>query len=488
MTIVSPMKPRGHQMTWLRAVTAIALTVVLAAPALAAQTAYLRVPHTAAGATQELSLEVNKSILVDLPTNAGEVIASQPAVANVVMRSKTRAIIQGVAAGDTNIFFLDPAGNNIAVFDVKVIQTSGGGGASDIGPALESALARNLQGSRIRIESVTLDDPSGATTNRVVLTGTVRSQDDLAKAVLMAVQFAGGEGNVANLLTISGNQQVKLKVTVAEVSRDTVKQLGINLDGALSIGPVTLGLESQPATGGASGVANNNGVSLGYDDGMFSLEASLRALERRGALRTLAEPTLTAISGQPASFLAGGEFPVPTGVSGGEVSYTFKEFGVKLSFTPTVKSNGIIGLVVDTSVSELTTEGGFSIGGITIPATKNRQATTSVEMGSGQTLAIAGMLQDTIRQQINQLPGLGNIPILGALFRSRDFIHSQTELIILVTPYFAEPGYDVSKPTDNMQVAGDAEAIFLGHLEKLYGVGDDGMRGTYNGSVGFVLD
>jgi pilus assembly protein CpaC len=475
----SPRSP----MHWLRAAAVAAMAALFAAPALSAGQAYLRVPHSATGTQQSVSLEVNKSILVDLPTNAGEVIASQPAVATVVMRSKTRAIIQGISGGDTNIFFLDPAGNNIAVLDLRVYTSR-----SDVGDALESALARNLPGSRIRVESVTLDGGGTGSTNRVVLSGTVRSQDDLVKAVAMATQFSGSAENVANLLSVNGNQQVRLKVTVAEVGRDTVKQLGINLDGSLTIGNVTLGLDNQPANGGASGVTNSNGVSVGYDDGVFSLEASLRALEPRGALRTLAEPTLTAMSGQEASFLAGGEFPVPTGVSDGEITFTFKEFGVKLKFTPTVKSNGIIGLVVDSSVSELTTEGGFSVGGITVPATKNRQATTSVELPAGQTLAIAGMLQDSIRQQINQLPGLGNIPILGALFRSRDFIHSQTELVILVTPYMAEPGYDDSKPTDNMQIAGDAEAIFLGHLEAMYGVGNDGMRGTYKGSVGFVLD
>jgi pilus assembly protein CpaC len=235
-------------------------------------------------------------------------------------------------------------------------------------------------------------------------------------------------------------------------------------------------------------VRNSNGSTLGIASDTFTLDASLRALERRGALRTLAEPTLTALSGHEASFNAGGEFPVPTQVQDGEVTYEFKPFGVQLKFTPTVRSDGIIGLAVDTSVSELTTEGGISVGSTSIPATKNRQAATSVEMRPGETLAIAGMLQDSVRQQINQLPGLGNIPILGALFRSRDFLHSQTELVILVTPYMAEPSYHASKPTDNMIVAGDAEAIFLGRMEKMYGVGEDGMRGAYNGSVGFVLD
>jgi pilus assembly protein CpaC len=457
----------GHRAKW-RTTLALLAAMALAAPVAAAEPAYLRVANKAMGTIQSLALEVNKSLLVDLPTNVGEVIASQPAVATVVMRSKTRAIVQGVSGGDTNIFFLDPAGNNIAVLDLKVYQPR-----SDVGNALETAIARNIPGSRIKVESVLLE----GSTNRVVLTGTARSQDDLDKATVMAVQFAGGADNVANIATVNGQQQVKLQVVVAEVNREAVKQFGINLDGSITVGPVTLGLGSQPAQGGVSGVSNDNGVSLEYNSGGISLEASLKALERRGALRTLAKPTLSALSGQPAEFQAGGDFPYTTVVDGSS-STAFKQYGVFLNFTPTVKSNGNIQLLVDTAVKE--PAGG---GGVT-----NRSAKTTVEIPAGQTLAIAGMLQDTVRQQINQLPGLGNIPILGALFRSRDFIHSQTELVILVTPYMTEPSYDQSKPTDNMVVAGDAEAIFLGHMEKMYGVGDDGMRGTYNGSVGFVLD
>lgn len=463
----------------LLAALALGATLALAAPAAAGEPNYLKVSTQAMGATQFMALEVNKSIIVDLPASATEVIASQPAIANVIMRSKTRALVQGVTGGDTNIFFLDANGRYISVLDIKVYQPR-----SDVGNALEAAIARNIPGSRIKVESVILDEKA----NRVVLTGTALSQDDLTKATLMAVQFAGDEKNVANIATVSGGQQVKLKVVVAEVQRDTVKQLGINLDGSITVNALTLGFENTPSIGGASGVANTNGISANIAAGPFALDASLRALERRGALRTLAEPTLTAISGQEASFLAGGEFPVPTDVSDGNITYTFKEFGVKLSFTPTVKSNGQIGLAVNTDVSELTTEGGISAGGITIPATKKRQASTSVEMPSGQTLAIAGMLQDTVRQQVNAFPGLGNVPILGALFRSRDFIHSQTELVILVTPYLAEPGPAPQLPTDNFQVAGDAEAIFLGHMETMYGVDGATAAGNYSGSVGFVLD
>lgn len=445
-----------------------------------AEITHLRVSSGAVGATQRISLEINKSLIVDLPANVGEVIVSQPSVAGAMMRSKSRAIIQGVGAGDTNIFFLDTAGRTISVLDIEIFQPR-----SDVGSALEASLARIIPGSAIRVESVTLN---GAT-NRVVLSGTVNSQDDERRAIAIAIQFAGDPENVASVINIAGAQQVMLQVTIAEVNREAVKQLGINLNGTATIGPVTLGLQNNPALGGASNVITTNGGSAGVVVPGFSLTATLRALERRSALRTLAEPNLTAISGQEAEFLAGGEFPVPTEIGdNGQITYTFKEFGVRLKFTPTVKSNGIIGLVVDTKVSEPTTEGGFAVGGITIPATKQREARTSVELAAGQTLAIAGLIQDSVRQQINKLPGLGDIPILGALFRSRDFIRAQTELVVLVTPYLAFPGAAPALPTDGMVIAGDAEAIFLGHMEKMYGVGPGGMRGSYGGSVGFVLD
>jgi pilus assembly protein CpaC len=443
------------------------------------ETTHLRVSNKAYGATQNIELEVNKSMIIDLPAGVGEVVATQPGVATVIMRSKQRAIVQGVSGGDTNIFFLDQATRTISVINLKVFQPR-----SDVGNALQSALARSIPGSRLEVESVILNDVE----NRVVITGTVLSGDDLAKATLIAVQFAGKEENVANIATVTGSQQVMLQVTVAEVNREAIKQLGINLNGTAVIGGTTIGLQNNPSLGGASNVITSNGFGVSGSLPGLSINATLRALERNAALRTLAEPNLTAISGQEAEFLAGGEFPVPTAVEDGKITYTFKEFGVKLKFTPTVKSNGIIGLVVDTSVSEPTTEGGFAVEGVTIPATKNRQAKTSVELAAGETLAIAGLMQDSVRQQINKLPGLGDIPILGALFRSRDFIHSQTELVILVTPYLAQPGPRPELPTDSMVVAGDAEAIFLGRMESMYGVGPGGMRGSYSGSVGFVLD
>lgn len=454
---------------------ALAATLCLAAPvgAYAANTAiYIKVPNRVGGANQPVSLDVNKSMIVDLPTNVGEVIVGQPSVATVIMRTKTRAIIQGVAGGDTNVFFLDGAGNNISVFDIKVVQPR-----SDVGNALEAAIARNIPGSHIRVESVLLDGG----TNRIVLSGTAQSDDDLNKAKLVAAQFAGGEPNVASIVSISGNQQVMLKVTVAEVSRSVVKELGINL--GITGGGLITGLVNRPndALGLTSGITANLGggqITASANIGGMQIDAALNALTRRNALKTLAEPVLTAMSGQPAEFLVGGEIPFQTIVPGSNlVTTTYKQYGVKLNFTPTVKSNGNISVVVDTSVSE--PAGGGAI--------TSRGAKTTVEIPAGCTLAIGGLIQDDEKHQIAQMPGLGDIPILGALFRSRDYIHDQTELVIMVTPVMADYGRP-DLPTDDYAIAGDAEAVFLGHLEKQYGVGSDGMRGGYKGSIGFVLD
>jgi pilus assembly protein CpaC len=429
---------------------------------------YMHVSAQAMGSRQQMALDVNKSMILDLPTEVGEVIASQPAVATVVMRTKTRAIIQGVAGGDTNIFFLDPAGNNITVLDIKVVQPR-----SDVGNALEAAIARNIPGSRVRVESVLLGDA-----NRVVLSGTALSQDDVDKAQRIAVQFAGSSENVASIISVNGNQQVMLKVTVAEVDRTAIKQLGLDLNVSSSGGLIT-GLINSPnsALGGVSGAIATGTVSASANLGPLSISATLKALAKRNALRTLAEPTLTAMSGQPAEFLVGGEFPYDASDGNGHVVTAFKEYGVKLAFTPTVKSNGRIGLLVDTNVSEPSGGG----------AVTERGAKTTVEIPAGCTLAIGGLLQENEKHQLAQMPGLGDIPILGALFRSRDYIHEQTELVIMVTPVMAEYGRP-DLPTDNYAIAGDAEAIFLGHLEKQYGVGNDAMRGGYKGSVGFILD
>jgi pilus assembly protein CpaC len=438
-----------------------ALVAILAAgPGLGtamAQETQLTISPQAYGATRSIDIEVNKSMILDLPAGVAEVVITQPGIAAAIMRTRTRAILQGITGGNTNMFFLDDAGNTIQILDVNIT------GGSAVGTAIESALARVIPGSNITVESIALNG-----SDRVVLTGTVLSGEDKQRAEAIAAQFAGSAENVASILDVSGSQQVMLQVTVSEVRREVAKQLGINLSGTVTIGSANFGFNSTQT-------ALTNGVNGTFPIGNASITAAIRALEERDALRVLAQPTLTAMSGESARFLAGGE--LPTGFFNDE----YKPYGVELDFTPTVKSNGVIGLKVDTSVSEPQTDGSLT----------KRQASTSVELPVGTTLAIGGLLDERTSQAVNQLPGLGNIPILGALFRSREYQTQQTELVILVTPYLVapSPANAIPVPTDTTTMASDAEAVFLGKLENMYGVGGTApMRGSISGSVGFVLD
>ncbi len=453
-----------HGLLAAAAVTLIAATLTTTMPAMAVETTHLRLTQASFGGTQNLSLDVNKSVLIDLPADVKEVIVSQPAVAPTIMRTKRRAIVQGGSAGATNIFFLDGNGRTISVINVTVQVPP-----SDITRSLEVMLRRVIPGSNIRVESITTPEDNKT---HFLLTGTVFNAQDKAVAEAMAADLSDDDQATSSLIEVLGPQQVALKVTVAEVQRDALREFGINLSGSLSIGNVNLGFNSQQASG-------SNGIAGSFNAPNISIDASLRALERRGAVHSLAEPTLTAMSGQPAEFLVGGEFPVTVRDNNGTPTTTFKQFGVNLNFTPVIRSNGQILLAVDTSVSEPTNGGGIT----------QRSAKTTVELGAGETLSIAGIFQDQVRQQIQQMPGLGDIPILGALFRSREFVRNRTELVILVTPCLAEPGRPVL-PTDKTEIASDAEAIFLGRMENMYGVGhrQGELRAGYNGSVGFILD
>lgn len=451
---------------------AVGLLMSTVMTAALADETHVTISAAAYGATRPVEIEVNKTALIDLPAGAAEVIVTQPNVAAAIMRSRTRAIVQGIAGGDTNIFFLDDQGRTIAVLDVAVTEAESG-----MGRTLEAALARVIPGSRIRVEAVTGSNSDDTT--HFVLTGTVQTAQDKAVAEQLASDISGGEPR-GSLIQIIGAQQVMLQVTVSEVNREVAKQFGINLSGSISVGNVNLGFNNDVSSLG--GLSTGNGLNAtGMGFGGLNIDAAIRALETRGGLRVLAQPTLTAISGQEANFLAGGEIPYGTTDALGNRTVIFRPYGVELSFTPVVKANNVIALTVDTSVSEPQTNGALT----------KRQANTSVELPAGTTLAIGGLLQETTRQQIDQLPGLGDIPILGALFRSRDFQTQQTELVILVTPYLVapSPANAIPLPTDRSAVASDAEGIFLGKLETMYGVGNTGeMRGTFNGSVGFVLD
>jgi pilus assembly protein CpaC len=460
-----------------------ALAALIAGTALApmapATGADARVPIIKVAASEATSrfvpLGVGKSVAIDLPTDIKDVLVADPKIANAVIRSSRRVYMIGVKIGQTNIFFFDAQGRQIAGFDIAVTRDLNG---------LRAALKQALPDSDIRIEGVS---------DGVMLTGTAASSQESQQAFDLASRLVGDGNKVVNGITVRGRDQVLLKVTVAEVQRDVIKQLGIDISGTLNYGTAVVNFNSSNSFN-ASGVSPSSSLAAAFG-GNPHITATLQAMERAGVIRTLAEPNLTAISGETATFLAGGEFPVVTGTSG-PPAYTpqveFKKFGVSLIFTPIVLSGGRISLKVMTETSELSTDGALSVpGGISIPSLKTRRAETTVEIPSGGSLALAGMIQEQTKQSISGLPGLMQIPILGTLFKSRDFINHQTELMILVTPYVvrAVAQKQLSRPDDGFSDPSDPSSVLLGHLNRIYGVaGKTEQPHNYHGNYGFILD
>jgi pilus assembly protein CpaC len=453
-----------------------------------------------AGALRFVPLGVGKSVTIDLPRDAKEVLVADPKIANAVVRSARRAYLIGVSVGQTNVYFFDANGQQIAGYDIAVTRDLNG---------IRSAIKRALPNADIRIEGLG---------DGVVLTGTVANAAEGQHAFDLASRLAGEDTKVVNGLVIKGREQIMLKVTVAEVQRDVIKQLGINLSGSLGFGTTVLNFNTsnpfsvtgQPLSttavkpGWMGGInPNPNRDSFLDGNGVFrnTLQATLQAAERAGVVRTLAEPNLTAISGESADFLVGGEFPILAGFScqSGtnfcQPTIQFKKFGVSLNFTPVVLSEGRISLKVKTEVSELSTEGAFTmiIGSqmATIPSLRVRRADTTIEIPSGGTLAMAGMIQEQTKQAINGFPGLMQVPILGALFKSRDYINKQTELVVLVTPYVvrAVAEKQLARPDDGFVDSSDPSAILLGRFNRIYGVpGRPVPAKAYHGKYGFILD
>jgi pilus assembly protein CpaC len=429
-----------------------------------------------------VALGVGKSLVVDLPRDIKDVLVANPAVANAVVRSARRAYLIGAAIGQTNVFFFDAEGRQIAGFDIAVKRDLNG---------MRAALRQLLPQGDVRLEGVG---------DGVMLSGSVASAGESQQAYDLAARLVGDGAKVVNSLTIRGRDQVMLKVTVAEVQRTVIKQLGIDLNGSVGYGTTVVNFNT-----------NNPFTALGQPlstppsslSGTFkSVNATLRAMERAGVLHTLAEPNLTAISGESANFLAGGEFPILTGytcqVTGGtnicQPQVQFKKFGVGLNFTPVVLSEGRISLKVMSEVSEVTSDNALLVQAsppVTIPGIKTRRAETTLEIPSGGSLAMAGMIREQTKQQINGIPGLMQLPILGTLFKSRDYINDQTELMVIVTPYIvhAVAQKELSRPDDGFADAPDPATVLLGKFNRIYGAaGRPDPHGGYHGSYGFILD
>jgi pilus assembly protein CpaC len=429
-----------------------------------------------------LALGIGKSIVIDLPRDIKDVLVADPKIANAVVRSAQRAYIIGAAVGQTNIVFFDSSGLQIAAYDIAVKRDLNG---------LRAALKQALPNSDIQIEGVG---------ESVMLSGSAASPIEAQQAGDLAARLAGSADKVVNSITVRGRDQVMLKVTVAEVARSIIKQMGVDLSGSLNYGTSVVSFNNaNPFT--ATGQAITSNTITGAFGSTPSVQATIRAMESAGVVRTLAEPNLTAISGESATFIAGGEFPIPTGVTcqttaSGSVgqcapSIAFKKFGISLNFTPIVLAEGRISLRVMTEVSEVSNDNSITVTGISVPSVKTRRAETTLEIPSGGSMAMAGLIQDQTKQAINGLPGLSTLPVLGALFRSRDYQNNQTELMVLVTPYIvrAVAQKDLSRPDDGFASAADPQADLLGSINRIYGVpGHTEPAKNYRGTYGFITD
>ncbi|WP_244613447.1 type II and III secretion system protein family protein [Methylosinus sp. Ce-a6] len=438
--------------------------------------------------SRRIAMGVGKSIIVDLPAEAAEIVIGNPKVANAVARSARKLYIMGAETGQTTIFALDRSGRQIANLEISIGRDVG-----ELGPLLRVALPKS------NITARTVNDT-------IILTGTVESAAEAQRAVDIAKGFAarsasaqgngaGGDGLVVNALTINTQDQVMLKVTVAEVQRRVVKQLGVS---AKSGGETIL-------TGGWGKLVQENPFAVNSAltasalslSGPNSTTATLRAYERYGVSRILAEPTVTAVSGEAAKFTVGGEVAVPGNgncISGSilcTVGIVFKQYGVSLNFTPVVLAEGRILLHLATEVTEVDYQGAQTYNGVTVPGFKTRKNETSVELPSGGSIATAGLLQQKSDQAINGLPGLINLPVLGALFRSRDYLRNETELLIVVTPYIARSvqARDVARPDDGFADASDPQGWLLGRVNRLYANPHNPQAAPrLKGRVGFIQD
>lgn len=466
-----------------RAATVLAAAALSAAAwAGPAPSALAASPVIASNAARHIKIGLNKSIVVRLPVAARDVLIGNPAIVEAVVRTQNTAYLFAKKVGQTNAFFFDGKGRQILSLDIDVAQDT---------KSLTNLINRSIPGNHITVDSAG---------DNIVLGGTAANAAEARLAFDLATKFVGDEKKVLSNVAISGKEQVMLRVRVAEVQREVLKQLGVDLTKiAAQAGDFTIkAFTANPFTLGG-GLLGGTSVGLGYNGNNVQVNALMQAMERDGLLRTLAEPTLTAISGESAKFLAGGEFPVITGSScdsGNNNICTntveFKQFGVGLGFTPVVLSGGRISLKINTEVSELSPENSIStVSGVAIPGLKVRRAETTVELPSGGSMVLAGLIQQKTKQDINGTPGLKDLPVLGALFRSRDFQTNQTELVVICTPFLVQSVNEkqLATPDDRLGIATDRQTILFGRLNKVYGVPGDVPKGVvYHGNVGFIVE
>jgi len=437
---------------------------------------------------KNLQLGVGKSVIVDLPEDAAEIYVGDPRIANAIVRSAKRIYVSAIANGQTTIFALGRDGRKIAIVEVSV--------GRDVGQ-LSNLLNAAIPGNDIHVRTVA---------DSIILTGSVASAGDAQKASDIASGFiadaggtfsfgaagisasGGSTGKVINSLTIRGLDQVSLKVTVAEIRRDVSKQLGVTMSGSGPNGSLTL--DNPFAINGALSATQ---ATLNWMRGSGDFSATIKAFERQGVAHTLAEPTVTAVSGESAKFMAGGTIPIANSQSctGGlcQVGFIQQPYGVTLNFTPVVLSQGRIQLRIATEVTDVDYSKQVTFSGVSIPGFRTRNNVTTVELPSGGSIATAGLISTQSQQAINGLPGLMNLPVLGALFRSRDYQRDETELMVIVTPYIVhaiDPS-QVVRPDQNFEDSSDPQAVLLGRVNRIYSTsGSLRPLPGYAGKIGFI--
>ena len=481
--------------------------------AVAQSASIVRITESGSGIRKRLKLGLNKALVIDLPEDAHDILVADPSLADAVTRTSRRIYLFGKTVGQTNIFIFGEGGREIVSFDLEVERDISG---------LEANIRRFIPESDIKVEIVS---------DNIVLTGSVRTPQDSARAVQLADAFLkGGEATtrnisltggdnggdaaifaerrqvsqIVNMLTIEGEDQVTLKVTVAEVSRQVLKQLGFN--GSIGSSTSSNGFEFSNPSNLGNAISTASKIASGsIGSGSLNFASYLNAMEQAGVVRTLAEPSLTAISGEQAKFYVGGDFRIagtqevtldkdtntPTITRETETV----DYGITLNFKPVVLSPGRISLKIETNVSEPTYEGnvvtgnyGRNIPGSTYMSVRKRETSTTVELPSGGSIVIAGLVQDNVRQAMSGLPGMSKIPIFGTLFRSKDFIRNETELVIIATPYLVRPvaRNQIARPDDNFNPENDAAMYFMNRVNKVYGRKDQVQAAPYQGSVGFI--
>lgn len=406
---------------------------------------------------RSMAVELQKGRMVNLPQAAASVLVANPDIADVEVRSPRQIFIFGRAIGETTLYAYDAADNQILATTIQVTHNLS---------ALQRAVRDIVPEADVRFRS---------TDRGIVAEGEVNSPASAEKIMRLVSGYTADNDQIINMLNVKGSEQVALRVRFAEVARTNLENFGVNFQNLVSFGdPENFGFlfargrdfidESREA--GQQFLLNPEGDTVQFTSGILDLNPVIDALVTDGMANLLAEPNLTTISGRPASFLAGGEVPIPVPGDDGTVTIQYRQFGVSLNFTPTVMSKDRISLQVQPEVSAISNIGAIAITGFQVPSFSVRRASATVEVGSGQSIAIAGLLQNDINNEVSKFPWLGDVPVLGALFRSTSFQRNETELVIVVTPYIVRPISEdkVSLPSDNIVESSDFERIFLGKL------------------------